>query len=556
MAAFVRFLTCLAWVVVCMRQVQAQTGTNANFFLADNGMTVMCPDAIVGETGLVNGVSYTKRIKEQIDNANAPTTCTSGITDMSKLFQDTSFDGDISSWDTSQVTDMSSMFEAADSFNQNISVWDTSNVVNMTRMFKEASSFNQDIMEWDTRGVVNMTQMLEQANNFNQDIVDAKSHSFLIRRYLSSRNGSFDSGFQNHGKTSTMIDPGKYFKAWNSCIACIDEIGGKASFCEGVSQTDAYIDIFSGKQSITCDTCRRCPNCEGCFIYASPYKPDFFGARKKKMMLYTMRDSKYRKYLVKVTPSPPTWNSICLNKIVDECGFQDIVVHEREGPLFAKIMNNLEQHTIAASKAIFSEMGEGEWRQSHDPGVLTYFNGSQIVRAALFQFLFGSGDGLWKNVVFQTDSGNLLLIDNLEDGLCNGCKHPWGSIFYPGNLKFYGHSGPNGTLDLSNYQKRLHGGILGKNYDGHLMNCLHTIAARTTDDLAEHYALKNHEDAYRLKERAIWMLDGFENAIWKQFCKYYSPMVPKFLKSYGKKRSKEEVERMKIFLHDLDGQRC
>ena len=41
----------------------------------------------------------------------------SGITDMSNLFKDTKYNGDISKWDTSNVTDMSYMFCAAKNFN-------------------------------------------------------------------------------------------------------------------------------------------------------------------------------------------------------------------------------------------------------------------------------------------------------------------------------------------------------------------------------------------------------------------------------------------------------
>ena len=43
--------------------------------------------------------------------------------------------GHISLWDTSNVTDMSRMFEYATEFNQDIGNWDTSNVTNMRFMF-------------------------------------------------------------------------------------------------------------------------------------------------------------------------------------------------------------------------------------------------------------------------------------------------------------------------------------------------------------------------------------------------------------------------------------
>ena len=68
------------------------------------------------------------------------------ITNMTSMFQDaTSFNQDISGWNTSNVTAMNNMFTSTTSFNQPIGNWNTSNVTNMFGMFYQASSFNQDI---------------------------------------------------------------------------------------------------------------------------------------------------------------------------------------------------------------------------------------------------------------------------------------------------------------------------------------------------------------------------------------------------------------------------
>ena len=98
------------------------------FYLADNGVTVLCPAAAVGDTGVVDGVTYTKRDRAALDAlvAASPTdevelarSCTTGVTDMSQLFgaaggskvsDPTTFNPDLSSWDTSSVTDMEFMF--------------------------------------------------------------------------------------------------------------------------------------------------------------------------------------------------------------------------------------------------------------------------------------------------------------------------------------------------------------------------------------------------------------------------------------------------------------
>ncbi|WP_303662274.1 BspA family leucine-rich repeat surface protein [Williamsoniiplasma luminosum] len=96
---------------------------------------------------------------------------TSNITDMSSLFTAVvNFNQDISGWNTSNVTDMSKMFIGAYYFNQDISKWDTSKVTNMKQMFDYAATFNQDISKWDTSKVTDMSGMFVNANSFNQNI--------------------------------------------------------------------------------------------------------------------------------------------------------------------------------------------------------------------------------------------------------------------------------------------------------------------------------------------------------------------------------------------------
>ncbi len=141
------------------------------FLLAENGVTITCSEAEVGDTGVVEGIAYTKRSKDQITTENAVITCTSGITDMSRLFDGkTTFNEDISHWDVSSVTDMRQMFFNATVFNQDLGFWNVTSVTNMSFMFAVANSFNQDIGSWDVSSVTNMADMFWAATSFNQDI--------------------------------------------------------------------------------------------------------------------------------------------------------------------------------------------------------------------------------------------------------------------------------------------------------------------------------------------------------------------------------------------------
>ncbi|EOF7244712.1 BspA family leucine-rich repeat surface protein [Campylobacter jejuni] len=88
---------------------------------------------------------------------------TSKITDMSYLFANsdrTDFSG-IETWNTSNVEDMSHMFEGCKTFNQDLSSWDVRNVEDMSFMFYGCKNFNQDISGWNINKVWDTTDMFE-----------------------------------------------------------------------------------------------------------------------------------------------------------------------------------------------------------------------------------------------------------------------------------------------------------------------------------------------------------------------------------------------------------
>ena len=203
-------------------------------YLAENGITIKaCDDANLGDTGVIDGVTYTvvdeAMLRDMVANGvDVTKVVTTKVTDMNDLFlcyedfnqpighwdvsnviemsgmfysecaasnfnQDISrwdvrnvtemiymfggtaggggvFNQPIGDWDVSNVTEMSYMFEGTDTFNQPIGDWDVSSVTNMSGMFSEAEAFNQPIGDWDVSSVTEMTVMFLGASSFNQPI--------------------------------------------------------------------------------------------------------------------------------------------------------------------------------------------------------------------------------------------------------------------------------------------------------------------------------------------------------------------------------------------------
>jgi hypothetical protein len=122
------------------------------------------------------------------------------------------------------LTNTISMFEKANSFNQEL-VLEASNITNMNSMFKEAILFNNgDIgnngnnpINWNTSNVIDMSEMFNNANSFNQElIIDTSKVTDMSLMFLSA--SLFNNGdIGNNGlkpiswNTSNVIDMGNMF---------------------------------------------------------------------------------------------------------------------------------------------------------------------------------------------------------------------------------------------------------------------------------------------------------------------------------------------------------
>jgi hypothetical protein len=78
--------------------------------------------------------------------------------------------GPIASWDVSEVTDLSYLFEDQADFNGDLSRWNVSSVVHMDGMFEDATSYNGDLSSWNVSNVKHMGCLFYGATSFDGDL--------------------------------------------------------------------------------------------------------------------------------------------------------------------------------------------------------------------------------------------------------------------------------------------------------------------------------------------------------------------------------------------------
>jgi len=151
-----------------------------------NGLTYVCHPKTKEELQKI----IEERIKKEGTNCDLNDIDVSEINDMSKLFQNSKFNGDISKWDVSNVTNMHHMFLNS-LFNNDISEWDVSNVKDMHGMFFY-SDFNHDISKWDVSNVVDMSDM------FSCSVFDNDISNWKVSDKANLKNMFFDSPLENN----------------------------------------------------------------------------------------------------------------------------------------------------------------------------------------------------------------------------------------------------------------------------------------------------------------------------------------------------------------------
>ncbi|CAL6313909.1 unnamed protein product [Bathycoccus prasinos] len=150
------------------------------------------------------------------------------------------FNADISKWDTGKVSKMNQMFYEASAFNQDIGSWNTAQVTNMQSMFNSASAFNQDIGSWNTAQVIYMGGMFIRASAFNQDIGNWNTAQVTDMEHMFSSASAFNhdiSSWTGSAATSAQTEMFLDATAFQAKFACTDAVSGPANSCDTIKST-------------------------------------------------------------------------------------------------------------------------------------------------------------------------------------------------------------------------------------------------------------------------------------------------------------------------------
>jgi hypothetical protein len=159
-------------------------------------------------------------------NQSVSSFTTSVVTTMESMFDgavhfNNGNDPDIGLWDMSAVLTLESTFHNAWVFNQPIGSWDVSNVTNLNFTFQEARVFNQDLNSWDVSNVESMSYTFQASRLFNNGQVTTLNTVFPPSAYYDNASQSllvFNAQFVTQG----VLFPGNVIQiVYNGGIAVV-----------------------------------------------------------------------------------------------------------------------------------------------------------------------------------------------------------------------------------------------------------------------------------------------------------------------------------------------
>ncbi len=176
------------FLILFSLEIFSQNKPLISIYLDDNNITIKCENAEIGDKKKINGKIYT-------------------VVNKSILVNMIKKENDVSCLCISKVKDLTGVignyYGIETNFNQDISSWDTSNLINMTGLFGQASKFNQDISGWNTKNVSNMDKMIRGASEFKIDL-----SRLCVESIITS---------PDQFTTETTNYPREYIPKWGTC---------------------------------------------------------------------------------------------------------------------------------------------------------------------------------------------------------------------------------------------------------------------------------------------------------------------------------------------------
>jgi surface protein len=198
-------------------------------------------------------------------NNDLTTWDTSGITSTASMFlNNASFTGtgvnvDLRNWNTSNITDMSNMFNTCQSLITSVSGWDTSKVTNMSGLFYDTRSWHGSGLEtWNTSNVTNMSNMFQMIGgrgpNANLSGWDTGRVTNMSNMFSSTNNiihNFAGSGIDNWNVTgvTTINSMFRSISALNTTLRC-NLSGWNLCSCTDMTNFMQQCNIGSGNYDI------------------------------------------------------------------------------------------------------------------------------------------------------------------------------------------------------------------------------------------------------------------------------------------------------------------
>jgi surface protein len=191
-------------------------GNVGGYFFGCSNLDLSSVDDVLNLSGTTTFINAFSSVSKTTTINNINSWDVSNITDMSAMFNGaTNFNQNLSNWNTGKVITMSNMFASATAFNGNVSNWNTSNVASMSNLFNGATNFNQPIGSWDVGKILSFGSVFASASNFNQNLTNwdtRKATSFASMFYLAS---AFNGNIGGWNTSNVLSTNGMFQSATN-----------------------------------------------------------------------------------------------------------------------------------------------------------------------------------------------------------------------------------------------------------------------------------------------------------------------------------------------------